>query len=122
MPAGPQGCSSPADARSHEALSEAFRRLTGRPRGEPVVLTVKGHPVEVPEAAGGVARFPFADLCAKPLGAADYLAIAQDFHTIIVDGIPKMGFEQRNEAKRFIILIDALYETRVKLLVSAEAE
>jgi cell division protein ZapE len=112
----------PADERARAALDDAFRKLTGRRKGEKVMLAVKGHEVEVPEAAGGVARFSFQDLCAKPLGAADYLAIAQDFHTVILDGIPKMGFEQRNEAKRFIILIDALYEARVKLLASAETE
>ena len=78
--------------------------------------------VEVPEAAAGVARFAFADLCASPLGAADYLAVAQAFHTVILDDIPRMGFERRNEAKRFIILIDTLYDTRVKLLASADAE
>lgn len=112
----------PADARSHEALSHAFQRLTGRLRGEAVTLTVKGHPVEVPQAAGGVARFTFADLCSKPLGAADYLAIAEEFHTIILEDIPCMTFERRNEAKRFIMLIDALYDSHVKLLASAEAE
>ena len=100
----------PADERARAALDEAFRKLTGRRRGEPAQLTVKGRIVEVPEAAGGVARFSFADLCAQPLGAADYLAVAQDFHTLILDDIPRMGFERRNEAKRFIILIDALYE------------
>ncbi len=112
----------PADEHARAALDQAFRKLTGRRRGDPVRLSVKGRVVEVPEAAGGVARFGFEDLCARPLGASDYLAIAQDFHTLILDGIPKMAFEQRNEAKRFIILIDTLYETRVKLLASAEAE
>jgi cell division protein ZapE len=112
----------PADEGARQALDRAFRSLTGRPRGERVMLTVKGHPLEVPQAAGGVARFAFPDLCAKPLGAGDYLALAQRFHTIIVEGIPRMGFEQRNEAKRFITLVDALYDRRVKLLASAEAE
>jgi cell division protein ZapE len=112
----------PADERARAALDEAFHKLTGRRGGEPAQLTVKGRIVEVPDAAGGVARFSFADLCAQPLGAADYLAVAQDFHTLILDDIPRMGFDRRNEAKRFIILVDALYETRVKLLASAEAE
>ncbi|MDJ1157357.1 cell division protein ZapE [Chelatococcus sp. SYSU_G07232] len=112
----------PADARAHAALTEAFRRLTGRSDGQPMQLTVKGHAVDVPSALDGVARFAFADLCAKPLGASDYLALAERFHTVIVDGIPVMGLVQRNEAKRFITLIDAFYDNRVKLLASAEAE
>jgi cell division protein ZapE len=112
----------PADEAAQAALDRAFASLAGRSRGEPARLTVKGHPVEIPQAAGGVARADFADLCAKPLGAADYLAIAQRFHTLILERIPRMGFEQRNEAKRFITLIDTLYDGRVKLLASAEAE
>jgi cell division protein ZapE len=87
-----------------------------------MTLTVKGHPVEIPQAAGGVARFTFADLCSQPLGAADYLAIADEFHTIILEDIPRMGFDRRNEAKRFITLIDTLYDAHVKLLASAETE
>ncbi|MBA1154993.1 AFG1 family ATPase [Microvirga sp. Marseille-Q2068] len=112
----------PADQHAHLALTRAFKSLTGRESGKPVTLTVKGHPVEVPQAAGGVARFSFADLCSKPLGAADYLAVAEEFHTVILENIPVMPFERRNEAKRFILLIDALYDAHVKLLASAEAE
>jgi len=112
----------PADETSHAALTRAFKSLTGREQGKPVTLTVKGHPVEVPQAASRVARFSFEDLCSKPLGAADYLAIADEFETVILENIPKMGFERRNEAKRFIMLIDALYDAHVKLLASAEAE
>ena len=112
----------PADERSHEALTRAFKSLTGREQGRPVTLTVKGHPVEVPQAASGVARFSFEDLCSKPLGAADYLAIADEFETVILENIPRMNVERRNEAKRFIMLVDALYDARVKLLASAEAE
>ncbi|WP_414472797.1 cell division protein ZapE [Microvirga sp. M2] len=112
----------PADERSHAALTRAFKSLTGREQGKPVTLTVKGHPVDVPQAASGVARFAFADLCSKPLGAADYLAIADEYETVILENIPRMTFERRNEAKRFIMLVDALYDARVKLLASAEAE
>jgi len=83
---------------------------------------VKGHVVRVPKAAMGVARFSFDDLCAQPLAAGDYLRIAHEFHTIILDHIPVMGYEQRNEAKRFIILIDTLYDHAVKLLASAQAQ
>jgi cell division protein ZapE len=112
----------PADEHSHIALTRAFKSLTGRDHGKPMTLTVKGHPVEVPQAASGVARFSFEDLCSKPLGAADYLAVAEEFHTVVLENIPKMTFERRNEAKRFIMLIDALYDAHVKLLASAEAE
>ena len=84
--------------------------------GAPHELVVKGHIVRVPKAAMGVARFSFDDLCAQPLAAADYLKIAHEFHTIILDHIPVMDYAQRNEAKRFIILIDTLYDHAVKLL------
>jgi cell division protein ZapE len=83
---------------------------------------VKGHAVRVPKAAMGVARFSFDDLCAQPLAAIDYLKIAHEFHTIILDHIPMMDYAQRNEAKRFIILIDTLYDNAVKLLASAQAQ
>jgi cell division protein ZapE len=112
----------PADRHSHEALLLAFKRLSGRPHGKPLTLTVKGHTVEVPQASNGVARFSFEDLCSKPLGAADYLTLAEEFHTVILENIPRLTFERRNEAKRFILLIDALYDSHVKLLASAEVE
>ena len=83
---------------------------------------MKGHIVRVPKAAMGVARFSFDDLCAQPLAAADYLKIAHEFHTIILDHIPVMDYSRRNEAKRFIILIDTLYDHAVKLLASAQAQ
>lgn len=112
----------PADNRSQDALDRAFHRLTGHRKGSPVVLNVKGHSVDVPQAIGGVARFDFKDLCSKPLGAADYLTVAAHFHTVFLENIPRMTFERRNEAKRFIILIDALYDAHVKVLASAETE
>ncbi|MFH6782879.1 MULTISPECIES: cell division protein ZapE [Methylobacterium] len=112
----------PADEAAARALTDAFRALSGEPQGRPTTITVKGHEVAIPEAVGGVARFTFADLCARPLGAADYLALAERFHTVIVEEIPVMDMPQRNEAKRFIILVDALYDTRTKLLASAAAE
>ena len=112
----------PDDARAQSALDEAWRRLAGSHAGAPHELMVKGHAVRVPQAAMGVARFSFADLCGQPLGASDYLRIAHEFHTIILDHIPAMDYERRNEAKRFIILIDTLYDHAVKLLASAQAQ
>lgn len=111
----------PADAKAKAALDDAWRRLAGTAEGAPHELVVKGHIVKVPKAAMGVARFSFEDLCAQPLAASDYLKIAHEFHTLIVDDIPVMDFARRNEAKRFIILIDTLYDHAVKLLASAEA-
>jgi cell division protein ZapE len=112
----------PADAKANAALDEAWRRLAGEHAGAPHELVVKGHIVRVPKAAMGVARFSFDDLCAQPLAAADYLKIAHEFHTVILDHVPVMDHARRNEAKRFIILIDTLYDHAVKLLASAQAQ
>jgi cell division protein ZapE len=112
----------PDDAKADAALGEAWRRLAGGHAGGPQELTVKGHLVRIPKAAMGVARFSFDDLCAQPLAAGDYLKIAHEFHTVIVDHIPVMDYAQRNEAKRFIILIDTFYDNAVKLLASARAQ
>jgi cell division protein ZapE len=83
---------------------------------------VHGHPVDVPAQAMGVARLAYENLCRRPLGAADYLALARSYHTILLDRVPVIPSERRDEAKRFITLIDVLYERRVKLIVSADAE
>ena len=111
----------PADDAARAALDAAFTRLTDEPHGEPQTLALKGRAVHVPQAAHGVARFTFHDLCAKPLGAADYLKIAQTFHTVLIDDVPLMEPERRNEAKRFVTLIDALYEGKTKVILSAAA-
>jgi cell division protein ZapE len=117
----------PADGAAESSLDDAFRRLTEDADGEtvvvePRVLEAQGRKVEVPAAARGTARFTFEDLCARPLGAADYLAIAREFHTVMIEAIPTMGPAKRDQAVRFSTLIDALYEHRVKLVCSAEAE
>ena len=112
----------PADAAADAALDDAWRRLTGGHPGVAQELSLKGRSLHVPRAAMGVARFSFHELCEQPLGAADYLRIAHDFHTILLDHIPVMDYERRNEAKRFIILIDTLYDNAVKLVASAAAE
>jgi cell division protein ZapE len=112
----------PADDAATRALDEAWRRITGGRRASAVDLTVKGHRLHVPCAALGAARFSFGDLCEQPLGAIDYLRIAHDFHTIVIDRVPVLTYSQRNEAKRFIALIDTLYDAGVKLLASAAAQ
>jgi cell division protein ZapE len=112
----------PRDEDADVALDVAWERLTGMFSGQPCELPVKGRVVRVPEAAKGVARFSFAELCGQPLGAGDYLRVAHEFHTILIDHIPVMDYDKRNEAKRFIILIDTLYDHSVKVVASADAE
>jgi cell division protein ZapE len=112
----------PADATSQAALDRLFEKMTGHTKGLPTSLSVLGRQVLIPQARNHVARFSFADLCEQPLAAADYLAIAEQFHTIFIDNIPVMEIHQRNEAKRFINLIDTLYDENVKLIASAHAQ
>jgi cell division protein ZapE len=112
----------PADAAADAAMDQAWRRLTGGDRGAAQEVISKGRAIRVPRAARGVARFTFTDLCERPLGALDYLRLAHEFHTLLIDHIPVMDFSRRNEAKRFITLIDTLYDQAVKLVASAEAE
>jgi len=112
----------PADKNAEAALDLAWLKLTGQRGGEPRDIALHGRVLRVPEAAMGVARFTFAELCEQPLAANDYLRLAREFHTLIVSGIPIMDFDQRNAAKRFIILIDTLYDHAVKLIASAAAE
>ncbi len=112
----------PADEKAKAALDTAFKALSGVGQGQRTVLTVQGHDLVLPQAAGSVARASFADLCAQAYGASDYIALAQRFHTLVLDDIPILDFDRRNEAKRFIILIDTLYEHHVKLVASAAAE
>ncbi len=109
-----------ADAKA--ALDEAWRRLAGGHQGMAQDLPLKGRSVHVPRAAMGVARFSFHDLCERPLAAADYLRIAREYHTIVLDHVPAMTYDNRNAAKRFIILVDTLYDMNVKLIASAAGE
>lgn len=112
---------SPLGAQTDAAMDAAWRRLTDSARGAPATLTVLGRALTVPQSARGVARFAFGELCTKPLAAVDYLALAHSFHTILIDHIPKLAPEQRNEARRFVVLIDTLYDEGVKLICSAAA-
>ncbi|MBY0532276.1 MAG: AFG1 family ATPase [Xanthobacteraceae bacterium] len=112
----------PADREAQQQIDEVWRKLAGRERGAPVELSYRGRSIRIPFAGSGAARFDFADLCHQPLGAADFVQIAHNFHTVVIEDIPVMSPAQRNEAKRFILLIDALYDNAVKLVASAAAE
>ena len=112
----------PVNAVSEAALRAAFTRLTGKAKGEPRDIDVKGRKVRIGEMAEGTAFVTFEELCARPLGPEDYLQLAEAFHTIIISGIPILVRDRRAEARRFITLIDTLYDAHVGLIVSAEAE
>ena len=104
---------------ANEKLDEAFRAVSGGSDGEPRVLRTQGRDVDVPRAAPGVAMAHFLDWCAKPMGAADFLCIADNFHTVIVADIPKMGPDSQDKAVRFVTMIDTFYEKKVKFICSA---
>jgi cell division protein ZapE len=109
----------PLSAETDASMDAAWLRLTDESRPSPSVLTVLGRSLHVPRAAKGVARFSFDQLCVQPLAAPDYLAIAQAFHTVMIDRIPRLEPAARNEARRFVVLIDTLYDEGVKLICSA---
>ena len=110
----------PLDPAAHEALAAAFAEMTDGAPGASMTLPVKGRALVVPRAARRVAWFGFAELCRRSLAAADYLAITEHFAAVIIEGIPRLGPEQRDAARRFNILIDTLYEARTLLVASAE--
>jgi cell division protein ZapE len=112
----------PADAQADAALNKAWAKMTGNAKCKSRDIAIKGRLLHVPCSSHGVARFSFADLCEKPLAASDYIRLARDYHTILVDRIPVMDYPDRNAAKRFISLIDTLYDNAVKLMASAEAD
>jgi cell division protein ZapE len=112
----------PADAAADAALNKAWIKMTGNAPCKPRDISIKGRVLHVPCSAHGIARFSFADICEKPLAASDYLRLARDYHTIMIDRIPVMDYAERNAAKRFITLIDTLYDNRVKLMASAQAD
>ena len=111
----------PPDDAAGTALDAAWARLTGGAPCRPRDILIKGRTLHVPCSAHGVARFSFAELCEQPLAASDYLRLARDYHTLLVDRIAVMDYGERNAAKRFITLIDTLYDNAVKLMASAEA-
>jgi cell division protein ZapE len=112
----------PADRAADASLDRAWVAMTGNARCKPRDISIKGRILHVPCSADGVARFSFADICEKPLAASDYLRLAHDYHTIMIDRIPVMEYAERNAAKRFIALIDTLYDNAVKLMASAAAD
>lgn len=118
---------SPLGDGATEACREAFFRLTDYPPEDAEHVPSQdldvggGRLLHVPKSLKGVAVFSFKRLCAEARGAPDYLSIARHFHTVILVGIPKLGPENRNEAARFVTLIDALYEHKVKLIAAADA-
>lgn len=109
----------PLGPGADRAMDEAWRKLTENARGESLSIDLLGRKLVVPQAAEGVARFSFDALCGEALGTPDYLAIADSFHTILIDRIPQLGPEKSNEARRFTLLIDTLYDRRIKVICSA---
>jgi cell division protein ZapE len=112
----------PADRAAHEAIEALWRDLTGGGGEGPLRLTIQGRTVDLPDHRSGVARASFWDLCGRPLGPADYLAIAHAVRVLVIEDIPHLSAANYNEAKRFVTLIDALYEARVRLICSAAEE
>ncbi|HTV46487.1 MAG TPA: cell division protein ZapE [Stellaceae bacterium] len=110
----------PLGPAAHQALEQAFAELTDGDAGRETSLIVKARRLVVPRAARNVAWFGFAALCDEPLGPADYLAITERFGAVVVEGIPRLGPERRNAARRFNILIDTLYDAHTLLVASAE--
>jgi cell division protein ZapE len=112
---------SPLGLEARRELDAAWARLAGGP-GRPLTLVVQGREVAIPEHRDGVARASFADLCLRPLGPADYLALADAIRWLVLDGVPVLSKARSDAAKRFVTLIDTLYEARIGLVLSAEAE
>jgi cell division protein ZapE len=111
----------PNDRAADEAMCSLWQKVTGVAEGKQATIIVKGRPLLVPESASGAARFNFADLCVQALGRDDYLALAKRYHTIFIEDIPVMGPEKRDQARRFITLIDTLYDGAIRLIASASA-
>ena len=110
----------PADDAARKDIDEIWEELTQGSNGR-LVLTVKGRTVELPSFANGAARADFSNLCGMPRGPADYLAIARAVRVLVIENVPLMGRSNLNEAKRFVMLMDALYESGVMVVVSAAA-
>ena len=120
--AGKQRYFSPLGEAASAALDDIFLKLTDGMPPMPLNLDVNGHALNLKRAGRGVALATFAELCDRPLGAADYIALAGHIQTLLIDGVPRLGPDQRNEARRFINLVDVLYDHRVRLILAADAE
>ncbi len=112
----------PTGQASEKKLDVIWQELTSGAPSYSRSLQVLGRNIEFAKTFGGALRVDFDELCARPLSSADYLELAKQFHTIILQDVPVLGPEQRNEAKRFVLLIDALYEAKAKLIISAAAQ
>lgn len=111
----------PLGADADRAMDKAWLRETAGQAAEPSAIAFRGRKIAVPAAAGRAARFSFSDLCERPLGAADYLAVLERYDTIFLDHIPFLGPDRRNETKRFINLVDTIYDHGARLFASAAA-
>ncbi len=116
---GAQVWFSPADKEAHDALDRIWAELTGGEPSPPLLIEVKGHQVEIPKHVGRIGRVGFWELCGRPFGPADYLAVAEALDVIMIESIPRLSAANFNEAKRFVTLVDALYEAKVRLYASA---
>ncbi len=113
---------SPLNAKTHDTIDAIFSSMIGSEEVIEDSFEVKGREITVAQAAGDIGRFTFVQLCERPYGAEDYLEIARRYKTVFLEGIPKMGYDRRNEAKRLMNLIDALYEARIRVIISAQKE
>jgi len=112
---------SPLGPEADQAMDDAFARLTAGAAMTPDAIDVQGRHFIVPRQAAGAARFDFVDLCARPLGAADYIALTRRYHTLFIDHVPQLDADRRDQAARFVTLVDTLYEAKTKLVMSAAA-
>ncbi len=111
-----------ADAKAKAQAELQLAAYMGAGPHTPAKIGVNGRELEIPQANGRTARFDFAQICSRPLGPADYLALAKVYDIVVVDNVPALSFERRDEAKRFIMLVDILYDAKAKLIICAEVE
>jgi len=111
----------PLDAKTAQKMDAAFSALTGNNKAKKEVIERQGREMIVPQASGNVVRFDFSDLCAKPLGFEDYAILAEKYNHFFIDNVPILDNNSRNEAKRFIMLIDTLYDRQARAFISAAA-